>query len=82
MMAHQASIPPASWVARRMRANSGTPVSEKPLNPPIVVSEPTMPASVTKKSVPLWIQPGWVCIRMRWPLAGTMSMITLAVARA
>ena len=78
----QSSIPSASWVALRMRANSGMPASEKPSNPPIVVSEPTMPASVMKKSVPLWIQPGWVCIRMRCPRAGAMSMTTLAVASA
>ena len=48
-----------------MRTNSGTPFSSNPLKPEIVVSEPTRPASVTKKSVPLWIQPGEPCIRIR-----------------
>jgi hypothetical protein len=56
---------PASCVARRIRANSGIPFASKPSKPPIVVSAPTRPASVTKKSVPLWIQPGHTCIRMR-----------------
>ena len=50
---HQALSVLASCVARRIRTNSGMPFVSKPSNPPIVVSEPTMPASVTKKSVPL-----------------------------
>ena len=33
-----------------------------------------------KKSVPLWIQPGGACIRMRCPLAGWMSRITFEKA--
>jgi len=39
----------------------------------MVVSVPASPASVRKKSVPLWIQPGTACMRMRWPFSGARS---------